>query len=127
MYIGGKFPRSESGRYYVPTVKGSRLGNVCRASRKDLRDAVAAARAAQPGWWARSAYNRGQILYRVAEMLENRAGQFADELASQGLTAKQAERPRRDRRRPDCLPFGSDSRKNRSGRDHKPPGCFGLR
>src|SRR6185295_13008195 len=71
LYIGGKFPRSESGRSYL--VQGS---NVALASRKDVRDAVVAARAAVKGWSGATAYNRGQILYRAAEMLEGRRAQF---------------------------------------------------
>jgi len=73
LYIGGAFPRSESGRTYE--VEGA---NVARASRKDVRDAVRAARAAQPKWAAMTAYNRGQVLYRVAEMLEGRRKEFAE-------------------------------------------------
>lgn len=92
MYVGGKFPRTESGRYYTPEVKGTGLGNICLSSRKDMRNAVVAARSAQAGWAARSAYNRGQILYRIAEMLEGRSVQFIEELQQQGctkMTAKQ--------------------------------------
>jgi acyl-CoA reductase-like NAD-dependent aldehyde dehydrogenase len=85
LYIGGEFPRSESGRSYeVHAHDGRSLGRVSRASRKDLRDAVRAARAAQPGWAAKTAYNRGQILYRVAELMEGRRGQFEAELADAG-------------------------------------------
>jgi acyl-CoA reductase-like NAD-dependent aldehyde dehydrogenase len=73
LFVGGAFPRSESGRTYE--AEGQ---NVARASRKDVRDAVRAARAAQPGWAGTTAYNRGQVLYRVAEMLEGRRAQFAD-------------------------------------------------
>jgi acyl-CoA reductase-like NAD-dependent aldehyde dehydrogenase len=87
LYVGGAFPRSESGRSYtVNDAKGNFLANASRASRKDVRDAVVAARKAQPGWAARTPYNRGQILYRVAEMLEGRRDQFVDELRSTGLT-----------------------------------------
>jgi acyl-CoA reductase-like NAD-dependent aldehyde dehydrogenase len=86
MYVGGAFPRSESGRFDQALAPGGEvLANVCRASRKDVRDAVVAARAAQPGWAARSAYNRAQILYRMAEMLEDRAAQFEAELVSMGV------------------------------------------
>lgn len=92
MYVDGKFPRTESGRYYTPEVKGKPLGNICLASRKDVRNAVVAARTAQSGWAGRSAYNRGQILYRSAELLEGRVEQFTSELQQQGLTAKQAAR-----------------------------------
>lgn len=85
LYIGGKFPRSESGYYFQATAPdGKVLGNVCLASRKDLRDAVKAARGAQPAWNGRSAYNRSQILYRAGEMLEGRRVQFETELVDQG-------------------------------------------
>ena len=90
LYIGGKFPRTESGRFYAPECDGQALGNLCLASRKDVRNAVTAARAAQSGWADRSAYNRSQILYRVAEMLEGRAEQLAAELQRQGLTQSQS-------------------------------------
>jgi len=71
IYIGGQFPRTESGRYYVPTnAAGKKLANVCLSSRKDFRDAVLAARSAYGSWSTRAAFNRGQILYRMAEMLE---------------------------------------------------------
>jgi acyl-CoA reductase-like NAD-dependent aldehyde dehydrogenase len=82
LYIGGKFPRSESGRTYeVTTAKGAFLANASLASRKDARDAVVAARAAVGGWSGATGYNRGQVLYRIAELLEGRRDQFADELA----------------------------------------------
>jgi acyl-CoA reductase-like NAD-dependent aldehyde dehydrogenase len=81
LFIGGAFPRSESGRSYVVTSpKGDFLANASRASRKDVRDAVVAARKAVPGWSGATAYNRGQILYRIAEMLEGRRAQFAEEV-----------------------------------------------
>jgi acyl-CoA reductase-like NAD-dependent aldehyde dehydrogenase len=81
LYIGGKFPRSESGRVYeVTTAKGVFLANAAKASRKDARDAVVAARAAFPGWSGATGYNRGQVLYRIAELLEGRRVQFVDEL-----------------------------------------------
>ena len=87
LFIGGKFPRSESGRSYkVEDHKGNHLANVSLASRKDVRDAVVAARAAQPAWAAASAYNRGQVLYRIAEMLEGRRDQFIEEIKE--LTGK---------------------------------------
>lgn len=87
LFIGGKFPRSESGRsYQVQDHKGNHLANVSLASRKDVRDAVVAARAAQPGWASASAYNRSQVLYRIAEMLEGRRGQFIEEIRE--LTGK---------------------------------------
>lgn len=87
LFIGGKFPRSESGRSYkVSDHKNQHLANVSLASRKDVRDAVVAARAAQPGWAAATAYNRGQVLYRIAEMLEGRREQFVTEIRE--LTGK---------------------------------------
>lgn len=87
--IGGKFPRSESGRTYaVASPSGRFLANAALASRKDARDAVVAARAAQPGWAGATAYNRGQVLYRIAELLEGRRAQFVDEIVqSEGVTA----------------------------------------
>jgi acyl-CoA reductase-like NAD-dependent aldehyde dehydrogenase len=85
LFIGGAFSRSESGRtYQVVAHDGRPLAHVAQASRKDLRDAVVAARAAQPAWAAMTAYNRGQILYRVAEMMEGRRAQFREELADVG-------------------------------------------
>lgn len=87
LYVGGKFPRTESGRYYkVMDRNGDTLANVCRASRKDFREAVVAARAAFPGWHETSAFLRGQILYRIAEMLEGRKEQFVAELMSCGAS-----------------------------------------
>jgi len=81
LFIGGKFPRSESGRVWeVLDHKGEFLANVAKGSRKDLRDAVVAARAAQPGWASATAYNRGQVTYRIAEMLEGRREQFVSEI-----------------------------------------------
>jgi len=90
VYIGGKFPRTESGRYYSPEVDGKSLGNICLCSRKDVRNSVVAARAAQAGWVGRTAYNRGQILYRIAEMMEGRSEQFIAELQTQGMTTAAA-------------------------------------
>jgi acyl-CoA reductase-like NAD-dependent aldehyde dehydrogenase len=92
LFIGGKFPRSESGRVYeLKSHKGEFLANVSKASRKDARDAVVAARAAQPGWAGATAYNRGQILYRIAEMLEGRREQFVSEIREQtGVSEKVA-------------------------------------
>jgi acyl-CoA reductase-like NAD-dependent aldehyde dehydrogenase len=85
LFIGGEFPRSESGRSYeVLDPDGELLAWAARASRKDLRDAVRAARAAQPGWAAKTASNRGQILYRVAELMEGRRAQFESELKDAG-------------------------------------------
>jgi acyl-CoA reductase-like NAD-dependent aldehyde dehydrogenase len=93
IYIGGQFPRTESGRYYSPkNKKGESLANVCLSSRKDFRDAVGAARNAFGGWSGRAAFNRSQILYRIAEMMEGRKAQFVDELVKQNATAKDAER-----------------------------------
>lgn len=92
IYIGGQFPRTESGRYYIAKNKaGQQLANVCLSSRKDFRDAVTAARGAFGGWSARAAFNRGQILYRIAEMLEGRRAQFIDELTKQDATPAQAQ------------------------------------
>ena len=93
LYIGGAFPRSESGRsYQVTSADGAFLANAALASRKDARDAVAKARGAFSGWSGATAYLRGQILYRIAEMLEGRRAQFAEELrAVEGLSARQAE------------------------------------
>jgi acyl-CoA reductase-like NAD-dependent aldehyde dehydrogenase len=83
LFVGGAFPRSESGRsYLVKGADGELLANAARASRKDARDAVRAARAALKGWSGATAYNRGQVLYRVAEMLEGRGEQFAAEVAA---------------------------------------------
>ncbi|WP_166349399.1 aldehyde dehydrogenase family protein [Phytoactinopolyspora limicola] len=94
LYIGGKFPRSESGRSYpVADAQGEFLANAAWASRKDARDAVAAARKAFPGWSGATAYNRGQVLYRVAEVMEGRRAQFVDEVAAgEGLSRSKAER-----------------------------------
>jgi acyl-CoA reductase-like NAD-dependent aldehyde dehydrogenase len=94
LYIGGAFPRSESGRTYeIRSADGARfLANAALASRKDARDAVVAARKAFSGWSAATAYNRGQVLYRVAEMLEGRRSQFVDEVgAGEGLGRADAE------------------------------------
>ena len=94
LFIGGAFPRSESGRSYPVTgADGTLLAHAARASRKDARDAVTVARAAVGKWSAATAYNRGQVLYRVAELLEGRAGQFADDLVNaEGVSAAQARR-----------------------------------
>jgi acyl-CoA reductase-like NAD-dependent aldehyde dehydrogenase len=93
LYIGGQFPRSESGRsYVVNAADGTPLANAVRGSRKDLRDAVRAARGAAQGWADRTAMNRGQVLYRVAELMEGRRDQFVAEVA-------QAEGQRADRAR----------------------------
>jgi len=93
IYIDGKFPRTESGRYIALEDKqGQVIANICRGSRKDFRNAVVAARKAQPGWAAASAYLRGQILYRIAEMLEGRRDQFIAELRQQGVAQRSAVR-----------------------------------
>ena len=92
LFIGGAFPRSESGRTYVVTdAKGRFLANASQASRKDARDAVLAARSAQGAWWSATAYNRGQVLYRIAEMLEGRRAQFEEEIEkSEGVSGRRA-------------------------------------
>ncbi len=94
LYIGGAFPRTESGRTYeVKSSKGVFVANPCLASRKDLKDAVVAARSAYPGWNKATAYNKGQILYRIAEMLEGRRSQFVDEIILlTGVTKLKAEK-----------------------------------
>jgi acyl-CoA reductase-like NAD-dependent aldehyde dehydrogenase len=94
LFIGGAFPRSESGRSYpVRGADGALLAHAARASRKDAREAVVAARKAVAGWAGATAYNRGQVLYRVAEMLQGRAAQFASEsAAAEGLSGGEAER-----------------------------------
>jgi len=93
IYIGGKFPRTESGRYYkIKDQEGVQLANVCRSSRKDFRNAVVAARKAFPGWSGKSAFNRGQIIYRIAEILEGRSSQFEHEIIQQGTTPRQAKK-----------------------------------
>jgi acyl-CoA reductase-like NAD-dependent aldehyde dehydrogenase len=93
IYIGGAFPRTESGRYYTPVnPKGEKIGNVCLCSKKDAKNAVVAARKAFGSWSERSAFNRSQILYRIAEMLEGRKTQFIEELILQGATLKEAEK-----------------------------------
>jgi acyl-CoA reductase-like NAD-dependent aldehyde dehydrogenase len=90
--IGGAFPRSESGRSYpVEDASGALLAHAAQASRKDVRDAVVAARKAFPGWWAATPYNRGQVLYRVAELLDGRREQFASEItAAEGVPGDEA-------------------------------------
>lgn len=92
LYIGGQFPRTESGRYYtLMNAKKEVIANVSLSSRKDFRNAEVAARSAFAGWSGKTHFNRGQILYRVAEMMEGRKEQFVNELVQQGLTKKQAE------------------------------------
>jgi acyl-CoA reductase-like NAD-dependent aldehyde dehydrogenase len=91
LYIGGQFPRTESGRSIAALdAKGNKIANLCMASRKDGREAIVAARAALGGWNQRAANNRGQILYRIAEMLEARKDQFIAELQLQGLSGSAA-------------------------------------
>lgn len=90
LYIGGKFPRTESGRFHAFMNGKEHVANVCKASRKDFRDAETAARGAQGAWWAKTAYNRSQILYRIAEMMEGRKEQFIEELMLQGYTKAKA-------------------------------------
>ena len=93
LYIGGKFPRTESGRYYAVNNKSGKLiANMCLASRKDFRNAVVVARKAQPSWASMTALNKGQILYRIAEMLEGRKEQFIAELITQGETEIDAQK-----------------------------------
>jgi acyl-CoA reductase-like NAD-dependent aldehyde dehydrogenase len=85
MYIGGQFPRTESGRYLPVKLKDGRVINICRASRKDFRNAVVAARSAFPGWAGRSAFNRSQIIYRIAEVMEGRKAQLVADLLQAGI------------------------------------------
>lgn len=94
MYIGGQFPRTESGRFYPIYASGGEtlLANASRGSRKDIRNAVVAARKAFPSWSGRTAYNRGQILYRMAEMAESRASELGAELEKSGMKSAEAER-----------------------------------
>lgn len=91
LYIDGKFPRTESGRYFTLSEKdGKNIANICRASRKDFRDSVVAARKAQTEWSKRSAYNRSQILYRIAETLEGRKVQFMNNIVISGSSEEEA-------------------------------------
>ena len=93
LYIGGKFPRTESGRYYaINNSKGDLIANMCLATRKDFRNAVVVARKVQNSWADTTALNKGQILYRIAEMLEGRKDQFIDELIRQGDTEEMAKK-----------------------------------
>src|SRR5690554_981579 len=90
-YVGGQFPRGESGHYYkVYSSDNELMANACRCTRKDLRDAVVIARNAFPGWKSRNAYNRGQILYRIGEMMETRRAEFIAALSRIGFTAEEA-------------------------------------
>ncbi|WP_293892220.1 aldehyde dehydrogenase family protein [Flavobacterium sp.] len=91
IYIGGSFPRTESGRYYPLVVNKKTVANMCLSSVKDFRNAVVAARNAQGGWSHKTAYNRNQILYRIAEVLEGRKAQFVSELELQGIPKAKAE------------------------------------
>ena len=92
IYIGGKFPRTESGRFYKVLNKAKEpIANVCLSSRKDIRNAVQAARKAQGSWQERTAFNRGQVLYRIAEILEGRRAQFVEELMLEDYTKKEAQ------------------------------------
>ena len=90
IFIGGKFPRTESGRFYQLNNRSKAIANVCLSSRKDLRNAVVAARGAFEKWSGATAYNRSQILYRMAEMIEGRKDQFISELVLQGVDRKKA-------------------------------------
>ena len=92
LYIGGSFPRTESGRYYKLGQNGSVIANVCLASRKDFRNAVVAAEKAFVGWSSKTAFNRSQILYRISEILEGRSVQFVEELQKQGINKSEAEK-----------------------------------
>ena len=93
LYIGGKFPRTESGRYYaINNSKGNLIANMCLATRKDFRNAVVIARKTQNSWAGTTALNKGQILYRIAEMLEGRKDQFIDEGTKQGETEEMAKK-----------------------------------
>lgn len=93
IYIDGKFPRTESGRYFtIENADGHVIANICRSSRKDFRDSVVAARNGLAGWSDASAYLRGQIMYRIAEMLEGRSEQFVAELVLQGETKRHAQK-----------------------------------
>ena len=91
LYLGGQFPRTESGRtYLVAHLDGKAIANACLASKKDVRNAVQAARKAQSPWAAKTAFNRGQILYRIAEVLEGRKAQFIEEICSLGASIEEA-------------------------------------
>ena len=93
IFIGGKFPRTESGRYFhIKNTKGDLLANMCLSSRKDFRNAVVSARKAQESWANATTLNRGQILYRIAEMMEGRKSQFIEQLQSTGSTLSTAKK-----------------------------------
>ncbi len=116
LYIGGAFPRTESGRsYLVSAADGTPLANACRASRKDLRDAVRAARKAADGWAGRTAMNRGQILYRVAELMEGRRDQFIAEVMAAPRGCATA-RPARSSTGPSTAGSGTPAGPTRSPR-----------
>jgi len=92
LFIGGKFPRTESGRYFKVTNKnGKMVANICQASRKDFREAVSAARKSWKNWSGQNAFTRGQIIYRIGEMLDGRRSQFIEELIVQGYSSKKAD------------------------------------
>src|SRR5919199_721865 len=111
LFVGGAFPRSESGRTYE--AEGQ---NVARASRKDLRDAVVAARPAQAKWAALTAYNRGQVLYRIAEMMEARADEFAELCSGRGVARRAHGRERDRRHRRERSHIRRAARRPRAGR-----------
>ena len=91
LYLDGKFPRTESGRFYqLKDKNGKIIANICRSSRKDLRESIVSNRKAQPDWSKRSAFNKGQILYRIAETLEGRKAQFISTMQQQGCSAAMA-------------------------------------
>jgi acyl-CoA reductase-like NAD-dependent aldehyde dehydrogenase len=90
LYIDGKFPRTESGRFYSLKCSDGTSVNVCRSSRKDLRESIVSNRKAQPEWSSRSAFNKGQILYRIAETMEGRSAQFRETMVRQGYTETEA-------------------------------------
>jgi acyl-CoA reductase-like NAD-dependent aldehyde dehydrogenase len=92
IFINGQFPRTESGRYYPITLADDSIVNLCLSSRKDIRNAVVAAREAQEKWAARAGLNRSQILYRLAEMLETRSAQFVEELQQLGSTRDESQK-----------------------------------
>src|SRR6266540_3952436 len=120
LYIGGKFPRTESGRsYLVSDSRGRPLANACRGSRKDVRDAVRAARGAFAGWSGLTAYNRGQILYRIAEILEGRRKQFVDEVAAAAGWRRRRPATRSTRR--STAGSGTPAGRTRSRRCWAPP------
>ena len=92
IYIDGKFPRTESGRFYTPEANGKKIGHICLSSVKDFRNAVVAARKSQNEWAERTAFNKSQIVYRIAEMMEGKRKQFLDELQLMGIKKAEAEK-----------------------------------